>query len=156
MISFERALAMHGSQSSDLDEQLVVEALYGLARTLGGSRLENDALIRLAIDEFTGRRIFIVRQWMLLDVIAPDAHEQQIKKNGLIPTVLYADQIVYASDASIAINKRFITGYQKSFEACFFESKDTLYILAGRGCRKHVSLPALIALQKIMEGAHHD
>ncbi|MNO09341.1 hypothetical protein D3C81_2324370 [compost metagenome] len=40
-----------------------------------------------------------------------------------------------------------LSGYQCDFDGCIFESKDTLYILAGRGARKHVSAPAVEALR---------
>ncbi|MGS0738145.1 DUF6957 family protein [Pseudomonas sp. GG8] len=54
--------------------------------------------------------------------------------------------------ARISDGGSFITSYQKDFHGCFFESKDKLYILAGRGARKHVSVPAVAALHENFSG----
>lgn len=129
-----------------MDSELVVDVLYGQARTLGGSRLDDDELIKLAREEFEGRRFCIVRNWMLLDVMLAEAQEREVRKQGLQPTVLFISHAVYDSDACVPASDGFVTGYQKDFHGCFFESEDALYILAGRGFRKHVSLPAFQAL----------
>jgi hypothetical protein len=125
---------------------LLEEVFYGPARILGGSRLEDDELIKLAREEFEGRPFCIVRNWMHIDLMLSDEQESQIRKQGLQPSVLYANQAVFDSEKRIATGNAFITGYQKDFHGCFFESKDKLYILAGRGARKHVSVPAVAAL----------
>lgn len=130
-----------------MESELIVDVLYGPARTLGGSRLNDDELIRLASDEFEGRSFCVVREWMIIDVMLPEPHEQSIKNQGLQPAILYAHRAVFDSEARFSAGESVITSYQQSFEYCFFESKDTLYILAGRGSRKHASLPAVLALE---------
>ncbi|WP_419554985.1 DUF6957 family protein [Pseudomonas mandelii] len=113
---------------------------------LGGSQLEDGELIQLAREEFEGQPFCIVRNWMLLDLLLCEAQEREVRKQGLQPTVLYISKAVFDSEASTPTDDSFITGYQKDFYGCFFESKDKLYILAGRGARKHASLPAVKAL----------
>jgi hypothetical protein len=131
-----------------VETELVQDLIYGPARMLCGSRLGDDELIKLAHEEFEGQSFCIVRNWMLLDVMLAEAQESEVRKHGLQPTVLFISHAVYDSDASVPASDGFVTGYQKDFHGCFFESKDKLYILAGRGARKHVSVPAISALHE--------
>lgn len=130
-----------------MESELVVDVLYGPARTLGGSRLNDDELIKLAHEEFSDRSFCVVRNWMILDVMISERDRQEVNNKGLQPTVLYAHAAVFDSEAHVAAGQGIITNYQKGHEGCFFESKNTLYILAGPGARKHVSWPALKALR---------
>lgn len=127
---------------------LVEDVLYGPAQMLGGSRLGDDELIKLAREEFEGQLFCIVRNWMLIDLMLSGEQENEIRKQGLQPSVLYANHAVFDSEACVPAGDGFITGYQKDFHGCFFESKDKLYILAGRGSRKHASLPAFMKLRE--------
>lgn len=129
-----------------VDHELVVEALYGPAWMLGGSKLGDDVLRDLARSEFPERPFCVVRQWMLLDIMLSDAEEHRILCEGLQPTVLFANHIVQCSQLPSASGKGTITGYQKSFESCFFETQKTLFILAGPGSRKHIGWPSYAAL----------
>lgn len=114
---------------------------------LGGSRLEDDEIIKLACEEFEGQRFCVVRNWMILDVLMPAAQESEVRKQGLRPSVLFFQQAVFDSEGRISAGDRFVSGYKKDFYGCFFESKEMLYILAGRGSRKHASLPAVQSLK---------
>ncbi|MCM2460297.1 hypothetical protein HGO40_07275 [Pseudomonas sp. CG7] len=129
-----------------MEAELVSEVLFGPARMLGGSRMDDDDLIKLAREEFEDRAFCVVRDWMILDLMLPEGQENEIKNQGLQSTVLYFHRVIFDSEARVSIGNGFVTGYQKDFHGCFFESKDTLYILAGRGARKHASLPAVEAI----------
>ena len=132
--------------SSVTDIELLEDLLFGAARTMGGSRLDDDKLIELAADTFTEKPFCIVRQWMLLDVMLPESEEQEIKAQGLEATILYAQKTVFDSKGKHQAGDSLLSDYQRDFDGCIFESKDKLYILAGRGARKHASVPAVAAL----------
>ena len=83
---------------------------------------------------------------MLLDVMLPASQEQEVITQGLKPCVLYAQAPVYDSQGELKPGDSLLSDFQRDFDGCIFESKDVLYILAGQGSRKHVSLPALQAL----------
>lgn len=134
-------------QGKSVQADLIEDVLYGPAQMLGGSRLEDGELIQLAREEFEGQPFCIVRNWMMLDLVLSEAQENELRKQGLQPTVLFINHAVFDSDAFVPTGDGLITGYQKDFHGCFFESKDKLYILAGRGARKHVSAPAVEALR---------
>ncbi|WP_426236542.1 DUF6957 family protein [Pseudomonas sp. TWP3-2] len=131
-----------------MQADLIEDVLYGPAQMLGGSQLEDGELIQMAREEFEGRPFCIVRNWMLLDLLLAEAQEREVRKQGLQPTVLFINHAVFDSDTLVPTGDGLITGYQKDFHGCFFESKDKLYILAGRGARKHVSVPAISALHE--------
>jgi hypothetical protein len=128
------------------DDELLGDLLYGPARPLGGSKLDDDALVELAADTFKDKPFCVVRHWMILDVMLPESTEQEIKAQGLDATVLYAQAAVFDSQNKHSPSDSILSGYQSDFDGCIFESKTTIFILAGRGFRKHVSLPAFQAL----------
>ena len=129
-----------------MQTELIEDVLYGPAQLIGGSRLGDEELIKLAQEEFAEQPFCIVRNWMVMDILLPDTQERDVRKRGLQPSVLFVHDAVFDSEARISASDSFITGFQKDFHGCFFESEDALYILAGRGFRKHVSLPAWQAL----------
>ncbi|OYQ23347.1 DUF6957 family protein [Pseudomonas mandelii] len=133
------------------DTELLGELLFGSARVLGGSGLDDSELIELATEIFSDKPFCIVRQWMLLDVMLPDSRDKEIKAQGLEATILYAQTMVFDSNNKHQPGDSILSDFQSDFEGCFFESKDKLYILAGRGARKHASLPAVKALGGLIE-----
>lgn len=134
------------TRMSVTEDELLGDLLYGSARPLGGSKLSDDELVELAADTFKEKPFCVVRHWLILDVMLPESTEQQIKAQGLEATVLYAQAAVFDSENRHSPGDSLLSGYQSDFDGCIFESKDRLYILAGRGARKYVSLPALQAL----------
>lgn len=136
-----------------MQTELIEDVLYGPARMIGGSRLGDEELIKLAQEEFAEQRFCIVRNWMLMDVLLPDTQERDVQKRGLKPSALFVHETVFDSEGRTAARDSFITGFQKNFQGCFFESEDALYVLAGRGFRKHVSMPAFQALNEYRKHA---
>jgi hypothetical protein len=128
------------------DDELLGDLLYGSARPLGGSKLGDDELVELAADTFNEKPFCVVRHWMILDVMLPESTEREIKAQGLDATVLYAQAAVFDSQNEHSPGDSILSGYLRDFDGCIFESKTTIFILAGRGFRKHVSLPAFQAL----------
>ncbi|MFJ2484864.1 DUF6957 family protein [Pseudomonas sp. NPDC087639] len=133
--------------TSVTDTDLLGDLLFGPAQILGGSKLGNDELIELAAETFVEKPFCIVRGWMLLDVMLPEFQEQDVKAQGLEATVLYAQAVVFDSSKQLKPGDSVLSDFQSDFEECIFESKGVLYILAGRGARKHASAPALDALR---------
>lgn len=131
------------TRMSVTDDELLGDLLYGSAQPLGGSKLGDDELIKLAADTFIEKPFCIVRHWMILDVMLPESSEQKIKAQSLDATVLYAQAAVFDSQNKHSPGDSILSGYQCDFDGCIFESKTTIFILAGRGARKHVSLPAV-------------
>jgi len=137
--------------------ELLADLLYGPACVLNGAKLDDDELIRASHEAFDGRPFCVVRQWMLLDVMLPASQEQEVKTQGLKPCVLYAQATVYDSQGELKPGDSLLSDYERDYDGCIFESKEVVYVLAGQGARKHVSLPALQALSaygNAVSGAH--
>lgn len=134
------------TRMSVTEDELLGDLLYGSARPLGGSKLGDDELVELAADTFKEKPFCVVRHWLILDVMLPESTEQEIKAQGLDATVLYAQAAVFDSQNKHLPGDSLLSGYQSDFDGCIFESKTTIFILAGRGARKHVSLPAVQVL----------
>jgi hypothetical protein len=126
--------------------ELLADLLHGPACVLNGAKLDDAELIRASHEAFDGRPFCVVRHWMLLDVMVSASTEHELNVEGLKPTILYSPMTVHDSRDKYRPGDSILSGYQRDFDGCIFESKDVLYILAGRGARKHVSLPALQAL----------
>lgn len=135
--------------TSVTDIDLLSDLLFGPAQPFSGSNLSNDELIELAAESFTEKPFCIVRRWMILDVMLPEFQESEIKAQGLEATVLYAQTVVFDSNNKQRPGDSVLSDFQSDFEECIFESKGVLYILAGRGARKHVSAPAVEALRAL-------
>lgn len=129
-----------------METELLADLFHGPARILHGSRLDDDELIFTATEAFGDRAFCIVRNWMLIDVMLTDRHERLVKENGLQPTVLYANSVVNAGDAAGEMSSGVLSGFVVSYDGCFFETEEGLYVLAGRGARKHASVWAVSAL----------
>jgi hypothetical protein len=128
------------------DAELLSNLLFGPGQPLGGSRLGDEELVRLASETFSEKPFCVVRHWMLLDVMLPQSMEKDIKAQGTQATILYAQVMVFDSRGMHKPGGSVLSSYQLEFDGCVFESKDTIFILAGRGSRKHASLPAVQAL----------
>lgn len=130
-----------------VERDLIVEILYGPARRLTGSPLDDANIVSLACEELMEQTICIVRHWIILDVLLSSDDEQMIRAQGLRPSILYAHCSVFDSEGRIPSGAGVITGYCTKENGCFFETPDTLFILAGVGARKFVSFPAVQALR---------
>lgn len=134
------------------DTDLLGDLLFGAAHTLWGSRLEDDELIRLA--QITFKKHFcIVRHWMMFNVMLPESVEREVKAQGLTATILYSPLTVFDSEGTHRPGETVFSAYLLDFDGCIFESKETVYVLAGRGFRKYASVPALQALRAYKDAA---
>lgn len=135
-------------RQTSLNIELLGDLLYGPARVLYGSKLTDEQLLQVTHETFGGQAVCIVRNWMVIDVKLTERHDDLIRKNGLQPTVLYANTVVSESEAAGEMHSGVLSGFQVSYEDCFFETENMLYVLAGRGCRKSAELPAVFELSQ--------
>ncbi|MFJ5187550.1 DUF6957 family protein [Pseudomonas fulva] len=128
--------------------ELLEDVLYGPAQVLMGSALTDDVLLAAAREEFEGREYCVVREWMILDVMVSDQDEKLIHARDLQPTTLFAQRVLFDS-RGVRQGGVLLTGFLRHFEDCFFEAEEMVYVLGGRGARKHVSMPALTELSRM-------
>lgn len=139
------------TKMSVMDSGLLGDLFFGPATTLGGSRLDDGALKKAALESFPERRSCVVREWMIIDLMLEDACQREMKGRGLVPTILYAQNMVFDSAQRIPEHGQFRTHFATSIEGCFFETTETVFVLAGRGSRKYASLCAISALDEVIQ-----
>lgn len=127
---------------------LLADLLYGPAQILNGSTLDDVELARVARETFMGRSFCIVRDWLIFDVMVSASTEHELNEEGLKPTILYSPMTVYDSQGKHRPGDSILSGYQSDFDRCIFESKDVLFILAGRGASSshHLTLLAGVSM----------
>ncbi len=129
-----------------MDNQLISDLLFGSGRLTPGSNLADRDLIKIALEEFQDQAFCIVRDWMLIDLLLPDDDERLIRSRGLKPTLVFATSKVFEHGDQNTNTQFLMSGFMLSHDGCFFQTEETLYILAGRGSRKTASKPAAQAL----------
>ena len=129
-----------------MNDDLIADLICVPGIPLDGVELETEQLVRLTRRAVGDRRFYIVRNWMLFDVMLSESHLTQLARDGGCATILYATDIVYDSNTGGALSGAFRTGYQRSFSGFYFESNSAVFVLAGPGSRKYASVPALLAL----------
>jgi hypothetical protein len=90
---------------------------------------------------------------MMFNVMLPESVEREVKAQGLTATILYSPLTVFDSEGTHRPGETVFSAYLLDFDGCIFESKETVYVLAGRGFRKYASVPALQALRAYKDAA---
>lgn len=124
----------------------VSDLLHGPAVVVQGSHQNDKDLMAQVDKDYPGRAFCIVRQWIIIDVQLSTESLAKTRSLGMTPA------IIYSADIQVDSQRRFPAGswvrstYQTRFEGCYFETRNTVYVLAGRGFRKSASLEAVAAL----------
>ncbi|WP_144172766.1 hypothetical protein [Pseudomonas sp. Kh13] len=130
-----------------MEAALVADFLSEHGFPLDGDGRLDELIVETAWANNQGRPFYVVRDWLLLEIMVPSDVEDDLKAMGLQPTVVFANIVVYDSKARGSRVGAIRSSFQRALDDCTFESINTSYILAGPGTRKHVSLPALQALE---------
>jgi len=103
-----------------LEQQLISDVLFGYARGLPGAGLDDEGLIRVATQEFSGRAFRIVRGWMVLDVIADEGVLGKGSREMQQRTVLLVQHVVFDSEGKQSEWR--VSSYGNHVDGCFFET----------------------------------
>uniref|UniRef100_UPI003899EE67 DUF6957 family protein n=1 Tax=Pseudomonas laurentiana TaxID=2364649 RepID=UPI003899EE67 len=132
-----------------VDAVLVGHLLLQAGEQIHGDSDSEATLIELAMSRSTGKAVCVVKDWLLLDVMVSDQDGDSLRGQGLQPTVLFAREILFDSRCHGARSGALRSGFQRSHDSASFETPDVIYLLAGPGQRKHASVPALLALDRL-------
>lgn len=130
-----------------VEAALVADLLSEHGLTLEGDGQSDELIVEAAWANNQGRPFYVVRDWLLLDIMVPSDVEDDLKAMGLQPTVVYAHTVAYDSKVEGSRGGAIRSSFQRVLDGFSFESMHTSFVLAGPGVRKHVSLPALLALE---------
>ncbi|MFJ3449636.1 DUF6957 family protein [Pseudomonas sichuanensis] len=130
-----------------MEAALVADLLSEHGLPLEGDGRSDELIMETAWAANQGRPFYVVRDWLLLDIMVPSDVEDELESNGLQPTVVFASTVLYDSRAEGPRAGAVRSSFLRALDGFIFESMTTTFILAGPGIRKHVSLPALLALE---------
>lgn len=130
-----------------MEAALVADFLSSHGLPLEGDGQPDELIVETAWANKQGLPFYVVRDWLLLDIMVPSYVEDGLKAMGLQPTVVFANTVVYDSRVEGSRAGAIRSSFQRMLDGSSFESMHTRFVLAGPGVRKHVSLPTLLALE---------
>lgn len=80
-----------------------------------------------------------VRDWTIADLDLAEPEKNLFAEQGILPSLLYAERVLTDSACRFAPGDWVrSTPLQRFSEGCLFQTRNTIYILVGPGCRKTV------------------
>lgn len=128
----------------------VVELLNGDGDSLTGFEGDADEAVAMAIRRPSWKPYCSVKEWTLIEIQVTEEFRESLASDGLQPVVLYASTVL-----SHSFNKRLAgdwvrSTYQRAFtEGVVFETRNTIYILMGKGLRKKASIQTVMAIVEL-------
>lgn len=97
------------------------------------------AMIDLATGRHPNRAVRAVKNWMWWDFEVSETDLHRFEENGVKPAMLFANYLIWDSRGQWAEGWNVkSTPLVKFEENCFFITRNTVYILVGKGTRKTV------------------
>lgn len=122
----------------------IMSFLYGAGDLVEGWNGDPADLVHAAEQRFPGKPFCLVRQWILIDIVA---NEGGLLPAEVPPMVMFAHEVVQDSRRRFDPGHWVRTTYAVSHpDLCMFETRSTIYLLLGDGCRKQASLDAVFSL----------
>ncbi|WP_339436339.1 hypothetical protein [Pseudomonas sp. EL_65y_Pfl1_R32] len=123
-----------------------IQQMIGPSVLMPGVELELDEAIRAAEERFPGQSLCVVREWVWLDLEAPDLVNEELASEGKQPVMLLVFQVLFDSSTSSKGHWFRTTALIEFSAGMFFLTENKLYVLIGHGRRKSMSLSAVIRL----------
>ncbi|HFL2190028.1 TPA: hypothetical protein ACG3DQ_005108 [Pseudomonas putida] len=122
--------------------------LYGEGEKVSGWSSDPEELVSLAQQMFPGKPYCLVKRWVVAEMSGPEKELAALASEGLLTTLVFAHEVVRDS------RNRFPPGHwvRSNFgishnHPCMFETRSTVYLLLGDGCRKHATLDTVFSLR---------
>lgn len=132
--------------SVTLDE--VAQFFYGGGEVVPGWHGAQEELIALAEQTFPGKPFCLVKQWIIADLQLTQDEQKKLSSMGILPTVVYAHEVVRDSQHRFPPGHWVRTNFGISHDhPCMFETKSTVYLLLGDGLRKPAALSTVFSFR---------
>lgn len=120
--------------------------MIGPSTSIAAGRIELDEAIRITQERFPGRSFCIPREWVWLDLDAPDLVVEELAAEGKKPTMLLVFDTLYDSSTTTRSHWFRTTPMISFTDDMFFQTENKLYVLLGNGRRTRMSLSAVVRL----------
>lgn len=127
----------------------VAELLYGPGEVMPGIEMGwEQARERVeALERSLWMPYCIVENWTWNDLLLSREEQEMFRSAGYQPVMLYADNVLFHSERRFDVGDWVRTTPLVSFsEGCFFQTRNTLYVLVGDGQRKRADLSTIMSL----------
>ncbi|MCW3147019.1 hypothetical protein N8H22_00185 [Stutzerimonas stutzeri] len=89
----------------------------------------------------------VVRDWIWIDLIVPDAIRETLQASGQQPAMVYAGRVLYDSANRFQEGDWVRTTQLIEFaDGCIFRTRNTRYVLAGPGACKSAELTTVLKI----------
>jgi hypothetical protein len=122
--------------------------LHGSGERALGWHGTDDELIKLAENAYPGKPFCLVKQWIIADLQLIQDEQRKLSSMGILPTVVYAHEVVQDSRGRFSPGHWVRTNFGISHvHPCLFETKSTVYLLLGDGVRKPAALSTVFSFR---------
>ncbi|MEX5497911.1 DUF6957 family protein [Pseudomonas syringae] len=123
-----------------------VQQMIGPSAIMQGADLNLEEAIRVTQEKFPDRSFCIVKEWVWLDLDAPDLVVEELASEGKKPTMLLVFDVLFDSSTNSQSHWFRSTPMMDFTDGMFFQTQNKLYVLLGHGRRKSISLSAVVRL----------
>lgn len=123
----------------------ITELLYGEGISMLGHNASDEEAIALAQRRFGHAPYCLVRQWIWIDLVMPESLLEALKRDDRQPVMLYAHEVVLDSQARLKPGDWVRSTPLVVFsDGCCFQTRNTVYVLLGKGVRKSAELSTVV------------
>jgi hypothetical protein len=113
----------------------------GISLPMLGNSMSDEEALSYARKRFPHGSFCLVRNWLWLDLDAPEEIHQNLAASQLQPAIIYADTVIYDSERRWDVGDFVRTSPLHNFEDDFlFSTLNTTYLLLGPGQRKRTNI----------------
>lgn len=129
------------------DLNAVTDLLYSPGTVMLGHDMNEEAAVALVQERFPAMPYCLVKRWVWIDLDVPAAVREELESSGYQPVMLYAHEVVLDSQFRFEPGDWVRSTPLRMFsEGCFFQTRNTVYVLLGHGTRKSASLSTVIKI----------
>lgn len=129
--------------SNSLEDELLPESQVSLA----GTHLPRDEIEEMVTERFPHKAYCLVEDWLIFHVDEPAESLAKVRAQGLQPMFLYSHCVLWDGHGRFSPGSWVRSTLCKSFDGiCLFETRNTVYVLAGQGREMTASLKTIFAL----------
>ncbi|ROM18401.1 hypothetical protein BK643_05845 [Pseudomonas protegens] len=112
-----------------------------------GTSLSHAEVEALAMEHFPRKAYCLVEDWLIFHVDEPPESLAKVRASGLEPMFMYAHCVIFDGHGRFPLGGWVRSTLCKSFDGvCFFETRNTVYVLMGEGREVTASLKTIFAL----------
>lgn len=105
-----------------------------------------EALIQRVLASFPGHPFCIVKDWHILDLDEPPEAIRLMAEQGLMPLLVYAEQVVYDSKQRFSSGDWVRSTVLKALDGHYASTRNTVYVLLGSGRRCRCRAAAALSI----------